>query len=130
MQNLREAQEPINVDTRRGAFLHTTHTERNVKVYAVIETELRHISLLNTLATILFSIGSFFLAVAVSIIVDWTLQVESAELGKTTLLFLIVFGVLALLCYGFGIGTMLKRKAEWQQIGLNSKTITKDMPLD
>ena len=127
MQNLRETQEPINVDTRRGAFLHTTHTERNVKVYAVLETELRHISFLNTLSTILFSIGSFFLAGAISILVNWIAQVNSTELGKTVLSFLVVLGGLALLCYGFGIVAMLKRKAEWEQIGLNSKTITKDM---
>jgi len=128
MQNpKKEREHSISVDTRKGAFLHTTHMERTVKVYGVIETELTHISMLNTLATIFSSIGSFFLALAVSIIVSWATQGQATGTSKIFLQIIMpACFFVALLFYLGVIWAIINRKSIWEEIGISSKQVTQN----
>jgi hypothetical protein len=122
MVNDKERQQPPFLDTERGAYLHTVHTERTVKVYAVFETELEHISLLNTLTVVFSSIGSFFLAGLVSIIVAWATQGQLTESGMIFVECVApICGVIALLCYAGAAWVFFSRRARWREIGIQSK---------
>jgi hypothetical protein len=51
----------------RGAIVTPAYVEREVKAYAVFETEMHTLSFLNTLATTFFSIGSSLASIAIGI---------------------------------------------------------------
>ena len=63
----------------RGAYFSPVHAERIVKVYPILETEMKSLGLLNTLATTLFSIGTGLLTFCVGLHFD-----ISIESGPTT----------------------------------------------
>lgn len=51
-------------ENQHGSSITSVYGVRKVKVYAVYEPELKHISLFNTASIALFSMASFFLAIA------------------------------------------------------------------
>lgn len=114
-----------SVDTRPGASMHIAYMERTMKAYCVFETDLKHLTFLNTWATILFSCGSFFLAIVAAILVDWVMQIQSIGLNKTSILLIGLFSVLALLFYGLGVWMTISRKSYWNKIGSESKELHK-----
>jgi hypothetical protein len=103
--------------------LTTIPTEREVKVYAVLESDLKRISLLNTLTTAFASVGSFLLAVAISIVVSWgTNMGELTERGR------IFMQVVFPLCLGLAIAFYVvaglayrSRRSGWKEIGDSSR---------
>jgi hypothetical protein len=115
-----------SIDTRPGAVTHITYMERAMKGYCVFESDLKHLTFLNTWATFLFSGGSFSLAIVASILTAWVMQLPSVELSKIAILLLIIFGVMTALCYVFAIWMITHQKSYWKEIGSNSKEVTKD----
>ena len=73
MSNLDTAQQAsrqqISTDTSRGATIRTAYVAREVKAYAVLENEVKTISMWNTLAGVFVSAGAATLSFAVGI---WT----------------------------------------------------------
>lgn len=114
-----------NVDTRPGASMHLTYTERTMKMYCVSETDLEHLTLLDTWSKYLFSAGSFFLAIVATIGIGWAMQLQFAELNKIATLLIVVFGILSALCYGFGAWMSRNHKLHWKKIGSQSKELAK-----
>ena len=112
-------------DTRPGAVAHITYMERTMKGYCVFESDLKLLTFLNTWATVLFSCGSFSLAVVVSILTNWVMQTQSNELSKISILLIVIFGIIALLCYGLGTWMTIKQKTHWKEIGSQSNEHTK-----
>ena len=109
--------QPIIAPIPRGTVLHTAHTERTVKVFGVLESELQHISLLNGLSVACSSIGSFFLALSVSIVVNWLTQGELTSSGKSFLQIVApTCAFIALLCYGGALWSHNARQSQWKEI--------------
>ena len=107
----------IPVDQSRGAILHTAHVERTVKVYGILESELKSTSLLNSLTIGFSSVGSFLLAVAVSIVVGWQLEPQHTETGNVLLKAVApLLGILALLAYTGAIMAFLARRSDIARI--------------
>ena len=65
---------PIATSGVRGACVQPVYVEREMKFYALPETELNTISLMNTLALVFFSVGSFLLSPAIGIMIETSYQ--------------------------------------------------------
>jgi Na+/melibiose symporter-like transporter len=115
------------INTRRGAYLDTLHMGRKVKVYAVLESEYKQASQLNTLATVFSSIGSFFIATAVSIVISCVTQQPITDANKIFMLIAApVCFIIALGFYGGMVWAIRSRKSLWDDIGVSS---TDEKPL-
>jgi len=112
----------FSLDTKRGAYLETLHMGRKVKVYAVTESEYKQAAQLNTLATVFSSVGSFFVATSVSIVVSCVTQQPITGLN---IIFMEIVApacfLIALACYGGTFWTIKSRKSLWDDIGVSSK---------
>jgi hypothetical protein len=112
-------------ESGRGAFVSHTYVERDVKTYAIFESEVSHLSTFNTLATIFFSVGSAFLAFAVGIWTNWsfvdkkTMPPEGVLLSTIGVWFFIGGAVLS---YMLALWAMWKRGSSWSDIRKQSKS--------
>lgn len=57
-------EQQISSEVPRGATVRSLYAEREVAVYGVFESEIKSISLFNTLSTVAFSLASAFLSFA------------------------------------------------------------------
>jgi hypothetical protein len=96
----------------RGGTIIPQYGERRPLTYHVFETELEAISSLNAEALRYFSFGSFFVAMAINIIISYAFSNGPiSELGNLMLYRATpATGVLALICFGFGVWAILKRR--------------------
>lgn len=119
-----EPNPPISTEVPRGATISTAYAERQVKAYAVLESEIKTISFFNTLATVAFSVGAAFISTAAGIwtnaafVTDKILPPEGAILAKfvgPTLC------VLALIAFALGGWAIHSRRSVWAAISQQSK---------
>jgi len=92
-----------------------------VKVYAVTESEYKQATQLNTLATVFSSIGSFFIATAVSIVLSCITQ---QPITGINVIFMEIVAptcfLISILCYGGMLWAMHNSKSLWHDIGVSS----------
>ena len=101
---------------RQGAIVQPIYAHRNVMHYAVTDHELSSIANLNTQTTIFASVGSFLLAVGVSILVSLLVEDENPDI---TLSLVIVAGIaffLSVCAYGLGYQAFRARNSELDRI--------------
>lgn len=100
--------------TDTGAIVNPLYARRDVMHYAVTDHELRSVSFYNTLMAIFASIGSFLLAVALSIWIGAVL--ESGELSDVAKILIWVISpaiaVIAVVFYGLAWFSWKTRQAE------------------
>ena len=117
-----ETEQPPNIQTEagdstvRGAVVEPVYTERHVMHYAVTDHELSSIANLNTQTTIFASVGSFLLAVGISIVVALLVEDENADI---TLSLVIVTGIaffLSACVYGLAYQAFRARNSELDSI--------------
>jgi len=128
MDKLPDSQKSVSpqsgVDTRKGAFFRTVYTERFVKVYAVLESDLKNISMFNTLGTIFLSACTFCLATAITIIVTCATLNTPNDMSKLLLIWIMpLFSIMAVLFCALSIWSLCSKSSRWKDIGLNSKNI-------
>lgn len=87
--NISSNQTHISSPDQSGAKIKSVYAERQVKVFAVHEPELKTVSYLNTAATTCFSIGAFFL----SNVLKAKFSIQDTASQATIILFLI--GIIA-----------------------------------
>ena len=107
-----------------GATAYIESTVRTMTPYYVYKNELNHISLLNTAAIVLASVGSFFLSVAVTLWLDSLIEEPSTTEGTV----LIAIGpwvalILAAVFYLLTALAWLGRRSEWKEIQKSTRVI-------
>ncbi len=100
------------------AILQTLGTVRDMKIYALTEGELRHVTWLNSAASVLFSIATVLVLTGGGLLFD--LLIDGRSLAETIEMVLrtatgIAFG-LALILYCFGVAVWLSRRSELGKI--------------
>lgn len=120
------AEEPnlqVSTDVPRGATITHAYVERNVKVFGVLESEVRMISMFNTLSTAFFSASASLASIAIGIWVHGAfvekLTPEGIILAKVVAPILCT---MALIFIGLGIWARKSRGSTWQAIREESKT--------
>lgn len=86
-------------ESESGIKFHTYHVGRTVKIYPILESELRSISMLNSLVIMLVSVGTFFLSYAIGLATDWAMQDSITATG--TILVNVVVPICLVLCLVF-----------------------------
>lgn len=105
-----------------GAFLTTKHVGRDVKVFAIIESEVRMISMFNTLSTVFFSLSFSCLSAALSICSSSIFTDTLKPAGEVLLKFgAPALGILALVFLGVAIWARMSRGNTWDLIRRESK---------
>jgi hypothetical protein len=66
----------------QGSTVQMLYVRRAMKVYALPESELKGVALMNTLASVFFSAGSGFLSLGIGIWVDSAFQEELSPAGE------------------------------------------------
>jgi hypothetical protein len=108
---------PVSTDAARGATVQSYYAVREMKIYPVAEHELDALTTMNTLTTVLFTVGTGLISLAVGIWVTalFTEKVTPAGdvLSKFGAWVLVALGILCLLltCW-----TGAKRRATWAKI--------------
>ncbi len=93
-----------------GALLRTVPTERKAVTYAVSESELDMISLLNSLSVVFFSVGSALLTFALGLLMQAVLQEHTtSESWGIIRIVCPTLAVLASLSFGVATFALLKR---------------------
>lgn len=110
-------QQAFITETKRGALLHTMHVERTVKIYPVVESELKTLSILNSLALVFSSVGTGLLTFAVGVVTDAAVQGQLTDYGRALVCVVApVFGTLALISYGIAVAAWRSRGSELSRI--------------
>lgn len=117
------AQPPVfSSQTDRGATVTNSYVGREVKVFAVFDTEVEILSSLNAQATIFSSVGSGLLSFAVAIWINRTFYVEippaaqvATSIGAPILLFL------ALVFFGLAIHAWVRRHKTLRNVRTQTK---------
>jgi hypothetical protein len=104
-------QSGFSASTSVGATISNAYVGRQVKVYAVFETEVETLTSLNAQATVYFSVGSALLSFGVGI---WTAALFteklSAEAAVATKVGVPILGLLAIASFGLAVSAWYKRK--------------------
>lgn len=115
--------------TTRGAIITTAYVERQVKAYAVLETEVSSLSTLNTLATTFFSVGTGLASVSAGI---WITAAYTENLSATgeVLAKTVAPLVLVLSCIFFWLArwAVQSRRSSWQVVVDQSKASQRPGP--
>lgn len=109
----------ISTKSAPGAQLYIQPQGRYMKSYAVTESDLKHVALMNTLGGVFCSVGSFWLAFAVGIYTQAAFQPREATAPQGLLLADLGVWVLvglAVLFYWAGWKALQTRNSTWQQI--------------
>jgi len=114
---------PLTTEGQRGATITNAYVGREMKAYAVFETEIQTIAFFNTLATIFFSVGAALLSYAIGI---WTnlFFVTPPIPAKGEVLADIVAPILCVLAAIFfilGVWALLSKRDVWKGISKLSK---------
>lgn len=121
-----ETNQQVYSDSARGATVRTTYVEREMKAWAVFDTEVEALSSLNTQATVFFSVASGLLSFAVGI---WISAVFTEQLTPAGMLATSIAAptlcVLALVFFGLAIGAWWKRRSTLAVIRQQSRSQTR-----
>ncbi len=114
-----------HVPTARGATVDPTYIAREVKVYAVLENEVKSIAMFNTLSTALFSLSAGFFFCAVGIWANAAFAEKLTAAGEILKSFIAPgLCVLALMSAIGGYLVHNKSGSTWDSIRKESKVIT------
>lgn len=117
------ARQPVSVDTSRGATVESYYASRNVKIYPIAEHELDALTTMNTLNTVLMTVGVGLVSLAGGIwITDiFTEKVtpEGVVLSKFGAWVLVVLGII---CFAGCGWTWRRRKTMWGRVVRESDT--------
>jgi hypothetical protein len=95
-----------------GATISSEYVGRKVRVYAVLDTELREVAFFNTLANIFLSVGSGLFSIAVGIWIGATFADRPTPEGTVLAHFMApVLCVLAVACGGIALWALNARKS-------------------
>jgi hypothetical protein len=119
----------LNKGAEGGAFIKTAYLEREVKAYAVFETEVEALSSFNAQTTVYFSVASSLLAFAIGI---WTTALFTDKLSPEASVACRIVGplliVLSLIGFWLAISSSKKRQSTIATIKAQSVSKTKDGP--
>lgn len=116
---------PFSTETHLGATISTAYAEREVKVFGVLESEARMISMFNTLSTTFFAVSSGLTSVAIGIWVNASFVEKATPTGELLSRFAApALCCLALIFAGLGIWARSSRGSTWDAIQRESKTKT------
>ena len=126
MENSQDKEDKIlsfSSEKSEGALYQTIQTERKVKIFAVTESELTNISLFNTIAIVLFSIGSICLGITLTIALDYVMSESpvSKEMQDAVKFIAIPSFMFALIFDFFGGWAILKKKSDFKKIQSESE---------
>lgn len=109
--------EPHDFFAERGSKIVAVHSDRYMKSYLILDSELKTISILNGAATLLFSAGSFCLSVgvgmAINLFVSDSPSAVAAKYGNA--IERVAFYATAAL-YVLGIAMIVCKRSEIKQI--------------
>lgn len=106
----------------RGPTCTTVPMEREVKTYTLFESELKAISLFNTLTTVCFAVTSGLVSFAIGIRIDLALEPEPTPEAKTMISVLcLVFVSLAVISAAIGGLAWKRRRDEFERVGHKTK---------
>ena len=122
-----ESSSNISLPGAEGAKIVSIYVERKMKVYAVPEPELSSISLLNTIAIVCFSVGSFLISQAIDLFRDKVIGDVEKQLSPDALA---AYGVLqdifiysSVVLFIFGVIAIVARWIKVRDIKEQSKVI-------
>jgi|SRR5215831_2547950 len=105
-----------------GAYLTTVHVGREVKVFAIVDSEVRTIAMFNTLSTVFFSLCFSSLSAALGVYANSMFSEKLTPEGVVLLKFgvptLIIF---AIVFFGIAIWARMSRGTTWDVIRKESK---------
>lgn len=120
-QGVTTGNQPV-FDTQRGSTLYTSPTERTVKCYPVLETELKSVSMYNTLVAVCFSVASGLFSFGLGLLINaFILGNVAGTSAALVWLILVLCVVLALVFVIGGIWAWCNRRSEWKRIVQESK---------
>lgn len=103
----------------QGAKIVTAYAERKVSAYAIIESEVESISMMNAQSNIYFSVGAFLAAAAISVYVNASFYDPKAVPPAAELLCKFgapVCGVVAIVFVILGVMSINSRNSTWDRI--------------
>ncbi len=104
-------------ESEAGSKFHTYQIGRTVKIYPILETELRSISMLNTLVIISFSAGTGFLTYGIGLVTDGVMQESITETGHFLFNFVVpLCAIVCLLCYGVAYWAFKNRITDLEKL--------------
>jgi FtsH-binding integral membrane protein len=113
----------VSVETPRGATVESYYACRNVKIYPIAEHDLDALTTMNTLNTVLLTVGVGLISLAGGIwITDLfteTVTPEGAVLSKFGAWVLVILGVI---CFAGCWWTWRRRKMMWGRVVKESDT--------
>jgi hypothetical protein len=112
-----DQQDRPNIVEPRGSLFTTVYTERKVKTYAVVDTELDNLSMLNSETVVFSSVGTGLVGYASDCLRD---AFTKSPHGDLKLAF--TFISLSLLCYGMAGWRFWKRRTLIQSIKAQSQS--------
>ena len=108
-----------------GATITTAYAGRNVRVFAVLESELHTLTFFNLLSTVFFSIGASLASIAIGVWVSASFTGKLTPEGAVLKAFgAPVLVVLAVVSFGIGIWAMHSKKSSLTTIREQSSTKT------
>jgi hypothetical protein len=116
----------ISTESPRGATVKTTYVERQVKAFAVFDTEVDVLSSLNAQATVFFSVASAALSFAVSIWANAAFYSELTPAGQiASHIVAPALLVVAVLFVGLGVHAWTRRTSTVNAIRQQSTSSTR-----
>jgi hypothetical protein len=113
---------PISTHVPQGATISTSYVGRQMRAFAIVANEVRTISMMNTLATIFFSVGTTCVGFAVGI---WTNAMFYETLTPEGRILSHVIGpalcALAFILGCLGIWALRSRSTTWDAIRKESR---------
>lgn len=101
----------------QGATVRSLYVERDVKVYAIQESEVDSLSHFNTLATVSFSLATLFTSLPISLWANAAFSTELTPIGRIATFYLAPVGlILSGICCMSGIWALYKRSSTWSRI--------------
>ncbi len=117
----------------RGGTVSPLYGERTPVMYHLFETEMENISAFNNQALFCFSAGTFVLNIILNglekaILINWAFVSSTGHFPillepLCTIKMVILFGFIALCCYGFGGWALWKKRSTIAQIKRETKTM-------
>ena len=104
-------------DNPSGATIVTAYAKRRLRAYPILDSEVKSLSIFNSLSAVCFSVMSAFISFAVGIWVN-TLFVEKPPPEGKVLSYVAAPAccVLAVVAFGLGIWAIYSRNSTWRDI--------------
>jgi hypothetical protein len=106
-----------------GSYVVTKHTEREMKLYGVYESELRTIAILNGITALFASLGTGLVAFAAGQVVDLAKSTASPAGQNLVVTVCWVSGILAVACYAIAGLAFWYKHSEVSEIKSKSRPV-------